>query len=265
MSTSRPSRWKTWFFDRPECPAHPLARSGTLAILLLGFSLLSFALLQGTASNWTAVWGYRSAFLQGWLLTLGLAVTAMVGSTILGLITALARRSPILLVRQTALLYIEIVRGSPFLVLILIGYYVVFAAIGLHERLLAGVILLSVFSGAYMAEIFRAGIESVGRSQIESARAIGLSQFQIYRFVILPQALRQTLPPLAGQFASLIKDSSLLSIIGISEVTFAAQQISSATFSTLAGLLPLAPAYLILTLPISLYSRWLEERAKFDT
>lgn len=257
--------WRRWFCDRAETPAYRGAKTLTLVLLLGLFSLVCFALLRGTASNWVAVWGYRVAFFQGWLLTLGLAAAAMVGSTLLGLLTAMARRSPLLLLRQTALLYIEIVRGSPFLVLILIGYYVVFAAVGLHERLISGVILLSVFSGAYMAEIFRAGMESVGRSQLESARAIGLTRLQTYRFVILPQALRQTLPPLAGQFASLIKDSSLLSIIGISEVTFSAQQISSATFSTLAGLLPLAPAYLILTLPISLYSRWLEEKARFET
>lgn len=257
--------WRRWFFDSPEAPAHPGARAATAALLLLFFSALSFFLFQNSATNWSSVWGYREAFLKGWLLTVGLAAVAMLCSTLLGLLTALARRSSLLFLRQSALLYIEIVRGSPFLVLILIGYYVVFAAIGLNERLLAGVLLLSIFSGAYMAEIFRAGIESIGKSQLESARAIGLSRGQIYRFVILPQALRQTLPPLAGQFASLIKDSSLLSIIGISEVTFSAQQISSATFSTLAGLLPLAPAYLILTVPISLYSRWLESRSHFDT
>ena len=120
-------------------------------------------------------------------------------------------------------------------------------------------------SGAYISEIIRAGIESVGRSQWESARAIGLTTAQTYRHVVFPQALRQSLPPLAGQFASLVKDSSLLSIIGVEELTQNAQQVASFTFSSLESYLPLALGYLILTLPISLGTRWLEHRHRFET
>lgn len=130
---------------------------------------------------------------------------------------------------------------------------------------MAGVLILSLFSGAYLAEIIRAGIESIPASQLESARAIGFTHLQTYRFVIAPQALRQILPPLAGQFASLIKDSSLLSIIGIGELTLAAQQINSATYRTLECYLPLALGYLALTLPISLVSKILEKRLRYET
>jgi polar amino acid transport system permease protein len=105
----------------------------------------------------------------------------------------------------------------------------------------------------------------VGLSQLESARAIGLTTAQTYLYVIFPQAFRQTLPPLAGQFASLIKDSSLLMILGISEFTFSAQQAASATFSNLECYLPLAAGYLILTVPISLLSRALEKRFRYET
>ena len=124
---------------------------------------------------------------------------------------------------------------------------------------------LSFFSGAYISEIIRAGIESVGKSQLESARAIGLTRSQTYRYVIFPQALRQTLPPLAGQFVSLIKDSSLLSIIAITEFTWSAQAVNARTFSTLESYLPLAFGYLILTLPISLWTRRLERQHKYET
>jgi polar amino acid transport system permease protein len=236
-----------------------------LLLLLLAGSLVSFVVLKGTTANWAAVLPYAPAFWRGWLLTIGISAAALVLSSLLGLATAAARRSVFLPLRSLATLYVEIVRGAPFLVLILIGFYVVLHQVGLQNRLLAGILLLAVFSGAYIAEIFRAGLESVGRSQLESARAIGLDPWQTFRFVVFPQAIRQVLPPLAGQFASLIKDSSLLSIIGIAEFTFVAQQVNSATFSTLESLLPLAPGYLILTVPISLWSRHLERRTHFDT
>jgi polar amino acid transport system permease protein len=148
---------------------------------------------------------------------------------------------------------------------ILIFFYVIASAVHLENRYVVGILTLAIFSGAYIAEIIRAGIESVGKSQIESARAIGLTRAQTYRYVVLPQALRQTLPPLAGQFVSLIKDSSLLSIIAISEFTLNAQQINSYTFSTLESYLPLAMGYLLLTLPISFWTRWLEKRMKYET
>ena len=138
-------------------------------------------------------------------------------------------------------------------------------AFGVDNRFVVGVLTLSLFSGAYISEIIRAGIESVGASQLESARAIGLTRAQTYRYVIFPQALRQTLPPLAGQFVSLIKDSSLLYIIGLSEFTWNAREVNSFTYSTLESYLPLAIGYLILTLPISLWTRSLERRSKYET
>ncbi|MFM8656441.1 MAG: amino acid ABC transporter permease, partial [Chthoniobacterales bacterium] len=147
----------------------------------------------------------------------------------------------------------------------LILFYVVANAIGLQDRYAAGVIILAIFSGAYIAEMIRSGIESVGKSQLESARAIGLTRTQTYRYVIFPQALRNILPPLAGQAASIIKDSSLLSILGIEEFTLAAQQVNSATYSTLESYLPLAVGYLVLTLPVSLLARWLEKKFRYET
>lgn len=257
-------RWRAWFFDLPEAPAAAGALFFQGAVLLVIGSGVGLWVLQGSASQWAAVWPYAPAFWQGWVLTIGISVVSLVLSSLLGLLAAAGRRAAFLPVRAAATLYVEIIRGAPFLVLILIGYYVVLHQAGVQNRLVAGVLLLSVFSGAYLAEIFRAGIESVGRSQWESARAIGLDRWQTYRWVVFPQALRQVLPPLAGQFASLIKDSSLLSIIGIAEFTFVAQQVNSATYSTLESLLPLAPGYLLLTIPISLYARWLEKRSHFD-
>lgn len=253
------------FFDRPGAPAPRWARVATVLLLAGLFAGACCLLLAGSVSNWRAVWNYREVFLQGWLLTIGLSLAALVLSSALGLLLALARRSSFLLLRSLALLYVELVRGSPLLVQILFFWYVVASKFDFDHLFVAGVLILSGFSAAYLAEIFRAGIESVGASQRESARAIGLTRPQTYRFVIFPQALRQVLPPMAGQFASIIKDSSLLTIIGLAEFTHAAQQVNSSTYSTLESYLPLALGYLLLTLPIIALSRALERRFHYET
>jgi polar amino acid transport system permease protein len=255
----------TSFLDKPRSPAPLWARIATASFLFAGLSLFCWALLESTTANWGAVWKYRSAFWQGWLLTVFLSVVSLLLSTVIGLIAALARRSNILIVRYTAACYVECVRGMPLLVLILVLFYVVANALGIQDRLLVGVLVLSLFAGAYIAEIMRAGIESVGASQLESARAIGLTGRQTYHYVIFPQAIRQVLPPLAGQFASIVKDSSLLSVIGLAEFTYTAQQVNSATYSTLESYLPLAIGYLILTLPISLWTQALGRKLRYET
>lgn len=236
-----------------------------MGLLFVVLSFVCWGLLASTTRNWEAIWKYRNAFWHGWLLTVALSVISLVLSTLIGLVAALARRSPVLVVRYLSTCYIECVRGMPLLVLILVLFYIVANALNITDRFLVGVVVLSLFAGAYIAEIIRAGIESVGASQRESARAIGLTTAQTYRYVIFPQALRQVLPPLAGQFASIVKDSSLLSIIGLAEFTYSAQQVNSATYSTLESYLPLAVGYLILTLPISLWTNTLGSSIRYET
>jgi polar amino acid transport system permease protein len=253
------------FLDKPRSPAPFWARAVTIALLLIILSLGCWTLLASTTRNWEAIWKYRQAFWHGWLLTVALSVAALILSTLIGLSAALARRSSVLLIRYPSTCYIECVRGMPLLVLILVLFYVVADALKITDRFLVGVVVLSLFAGAYIAEIVRAGIESVGASQRESARAIGLTTAQTYRYVIFPQALRQVLPPLAGQFASIVKDSSLLSIIGLAEFTYTAQQVNSATYSTLESYLPLALGYLLLTFPISLWTNMLRKGLRYET
>lgn len=252
------------FFDRKESPASLRTQALHVVALLILFSFLSWALLAGAGLKWNSVWQYRDVFVSGWILTVVLSAISLVLSLTIGLATALASRSHFLPLRSLAILYVEIIRGTPLLVQIFWFTYVVFGTFEI-DRQVIGVLSLSCFTGAYISEILRAGIQSISESQLESARSIGLTPIQTYRFVVFPQAFRQALPPLAGQFASLIKDSSLLSVIGISEFTLAAQQASSATYSTLESYLPLALGYLILTIPIFLLSRWLERRAHFQT
>jgi len=239
---------------------------GWLLALLLVALIFTFAFQQLQYGwNWDAVFAYRRKFLLGWLMTLAISAGALLTSLLIGLAAAIARRCPLLAVRSLGTLYVELIRGTPLLVQILVFFYVVADAFGISNRYLVGVLTLSLFAGAYISEIIRAGIESVGESQLESARAIGLTRSQTYRFVIFPQVVRQLIPPLTGQFASIIKDSSLLSIIAVSEFTLNAQEVNAFTYSTLESYLPLAVGYLVLTLPVSLVSRLLERRFHYAT
>ncbi|MBT0653273.1 amino acid ABC transporter permease [Geomobilimonas luticola] len=238
--------------------------AGFLSAFLLVALVFSYAFHQLQYQwGWETVYGYRQKFLNGWLVTVAISAASLILSLLIGLFFALAQKSSFLPLRYFSKIYIEAIRGTPLLVQILVFFYVVADAFGVGNRYAVGVLTLSLFAGAYICEIIRAGIESVGESQLESARAIGLTRLQMYRYVVFPQAFRRTLPPLAGQFASLVKDSSLLSIIAVSEFTLNAQEVNAFTYSTLESYLPLAVGYLILTFPISLLSRWLEKRFRY--
>jgi len=235
------------------------------AVLLIGFIVFAALWQLSSREGWSSVWEYRKLFWVGLWGTLKLSSAALVVSTLFGLLLAMGRRSSWLPLRALCTVHVELIRGTPLLTQILILYYGVFHLVKLEDRWIASLLILSNFSGAYISEILRAGIESIGASQLESARAIGLTKVQTYRYVIFPQALRQVLPPLAGQLASLIKDSSLLSIISLEELSKNAQEVATFTYSSLESYVPLAVGYLLLTLPISLWSRWLEQRAHFET
>ena len=265
-----PSRIKRLFFESAEPNAEPTGWAARGAAGLVAFCLVAlifyFCFAQMTYRwNWPAVGRYRTTLLSGWLVTILISVVSLLLSTLIGVLCALVRRSHFLPLRYLGHIYVEVVRGTPLLVQILIFFYVVADAFHVENRYVVGILILSVFSGAYISEVVRAGIESISESQLESARAIGLTRAQTYRYVIFPQALRLTLPPLVGQFVSLIKDSSLLSIIALNEFTQAARDVNSVTYSTLECYLPLALGYLVLTLPISLWLRALEKRIRFET
>lgn len=234
-------------------------------VLVSAFFVIAFQNLA-YEWDWTGAWNYRQKFINGWLSTVGISCAALILSSCFGLAAALAGRAPFLPLRYFIRLYVELVRSTPLLVQILVLFYGVAEGLGLGlDRFTSGVLILSFFSGAYISEIIRAGIEGVAKSLWESSRAIGLTAFQTYRYVIFPLALRQSLPPLAGQFVSLIKDSSLLSIIAISELTQNAQEVASITYRPFESYLPLAFGYLLLTLPISIWTRHLEGKFHYET
>ncbi len=205
----------------------------------------------------------------GLWITLKISVIATIAGVIIGIIGGLTRISSNPALKWLTILYVELIRGSPLMVQILIWYFVLgtvindmLAAYGLG-RLPAfwyGAASLACFAGAYVTEIVRAGIQSIHRGQTEAARSLGMSYAQSMRYIILPQALRRILPPLAGQFISLIKDSSLLGIIAIRELTKAAREIVTASLQPFEVYLLLGLLYLVLTFSLSMAVQHMEKR-----
>jgi len=254
MATAPQKQWR---------PAHEFLAAAALVLVLALFSALVFHQLR-YQWNWGVMGKYWRVFLKGLGLTVLISLGALVVSLVIGLLLAAAQLSGSRVLRWSSRAYIELIRGTPLLVQLLIGYFVIAQALGLDNEFLVGVLLLSVFAGAYLAEILRGGVASVSASQIEAARAVGFDRRQTFRHVVGPQALRRVLPAMTGQFVSLVKDSSLLSVIGIQEFTYQAQVVNAATFNSLEGFIPLAIGYLLLTLPISAITASMERRLRYE-
>ncbi len=210
---------------------------------------------------------------EGWRpgpLLLGLALTLKIAGLSLGLAfaiglaTALLRLGESLVGRGLARVYLELVRNTPLLIQIFFMYFVLAPLFDL-SAFASAVLSLSLFEGAYASETFRAGILAVGRGQWEAAHSLGLSRLDTYLHVILPQAVRRVLPPLAGQGVSLIKDSALVCTIAIWELTMQGQAIVAETFLTFEVWFTVAAIYLIFTLGLSLAVQALERRFPLKT
>lgn len=225
-------------------------------------------------SNGDTIAEYRGKWSPG-ILSIGLWVTLKISiiSTIIGIILGIlggvARVSSTPVLKWSAITYVEIIRGSPLLVQIMIAYFVLGTT---FNKILAmngfprldpewyGIMAMSVFTGAYVVEIVRAGIEAIHPGQVEAARSAGMTYFQSMYHIILPQALKTILPPLAGQFINLIKDSSLLGMIAIRELTKATREGISTTLQTFELWILCAILYLLMTFTLSMAIQWLERR-----
>lgn len=212
--------------------------------------------------NWRIPWEYRSLYLHGIYYTLVISASSICLGYLLGLAGGIARISGNAFLRETARLYVIFFRGTPLLIQIYIFYFCIAAAIDYDNPVVIGIVVLAAFSGAYITEIVRAGIESIDRGQAEAALSTGLTRWQTLRYVIFPQAFRRIIPPVTGQFVSLIKDSSLLSVISVRELTKASEVVNATTYKTFEAYLPLALMYLLLTYPLSHLTLALEKKMR---
>lgn len=207
---------------------------------------------------------FRLRLWDGFLVTIGISAASLVLSLLIGMFSAAGCSSSLLFIRILCSIYVKFIRGTPLIMQIYLFFYIVGTAWGVENRYVAGTIILSVFEGAYISEIIRGSLLSLDESQLEAARAVGFTQRQTLRYVILPQMITRTLPALTGQFASIIKDSSLLSMIAVIELTQTIREITAVNFRMFECYLFLGFLYLCLTLPVSFVSKKLERRFQYE-
>lgn len=220
--------------------------------------------MAGIALDFDFVAQYRLRIWDGFCMTVGISLASLVLSLAIGVPVAFGQNSRVLPLRYLCDLYVKIIRGTPLIVQVYFFYYIIGTAWGINNRVLAGIIILSLFAGAYIAEIVRGGLMSIDRSQLEAARAVGFTRGQTIRYVIVPQMVAHTLPALTGQVASIIKDSSLLSVIAVIELTQTMREITATNYNFFGGFLLLGALYLVLTLPIMFVSRRFEKRLDYE-
>jgi polar amino acid transport system permease protein len=239
--------------------------AGIIYVILRGASE------QGYFWQWYRVAQYLYTFqdgiftlgplLEGLKITLHITWISMILTYIIGLLTALLRLSDSIIGRTFARIYLEVARNTPLIVQLFFIYFVVAPVLGI-DRLFAAILALSLFEGAYASEIYRSGIVSLHKGQWEACHSLGLTRFDTYRKVILPQAIRRVLPPLTSQTISLIKDSSLVSVIAVYEMTMQANAIVAETFLTFEIYFTIAGIYLVVTVSLSQLVALLERKFK---
>ena len=215
--------------------------------------------------DFSLIWNSLPLLLAGAGVTIEITAIAVGLGFVFGLITSVCRLSGVKILNILAVCYVNIIRGTPLLVLFFLIYFALPMIIG--ERInpfVAAVAACSVNSGAYVAEIFRAGIQSVDKGQMEAGRSLGLSWMQTMRYIILPQAFKHVIPPLGNEFISMTKETSLVSVIGFEELTRRGQLIIAKTYGSFEIWLTVAFIYLVMTFTIAQLVSYLERRFATD-
>lgn len=202
---------------------------------------------------------YPGDLLEGLMVTLKISSISLICTVIIGFITALLRMSNSIVGRGLARGYIEVIRSTPLLVQIYLLYFVFGPVLGI-DRTSTAILALSLFQGAYSAEIFRAGLQGIPQGQREAAESLGLSQIDSYRFVVIPQMFRKIIPPLTNEAVSLVKNSSIVSIMAIFDLTTEGRNIVADTAMPFEVWFTVAAIYLCITLTLSALAVWLERR-----
>ena len=225
-----------------------------------------------SVNGFRAALKYLTMFKEGMICTVSLSFLTVVFGFLLALVLALMRMSRIKPLSIFASIYVEVFRATPMLVQLYIIYYIVFGGVSLpsfklfgfirFERFLPGVISLALNSAAYLSEIIRAGIQSIDPGQSEAARSLGLTRRQTLQSIVLPQAIKNILPAIANEFVTIIKESSICSMLGMEELMFGAKAVASATYVSLAPYTLAALIYFCINYPASKAIEAVERRMR---
>jgi polar amino acid transport system permease protein len=247
-SAHRADRWRRLFIF-----------AGVWIVLVTG---LGWFLWTAGRVEWEFIVSSGPYILGGIWITILVSILSILLATVLAIAGALGRLSRNPVIYAIATLYVSLVRGTPLLVQIIFVFYALPQAGIVLDPIPTGVVALGFNYGAYMTEIFRAGIQAVPRGQTEAAQALGMRESHAFRRIVLPQAVRIVIPAIGNEFIAMIKDSSLVSIITVQELLWRAQNIGRAEFQTIPALVIAALAYWVLTIIFSLFQDRLERRLR---
>ena len=215
--------------------------------------------------DFSVVFKVLPLLLEGAAVTIEITALSVGFGFIIGMLVGVARLAKMRPLKWLAMIYIDFIRGTPLLVQIFLIYFALPMITGTRiDPFFAAITACSINSGAYIAEIFRAGIQSIDKGQIEAGRSLGLNWFQTMRYVVMPQAFKRVIPPLGNEFIAMLKDSSLVSVIGCEELTRRGQLIIAKTYSSFEIWMAVAILYLIMTLTIARLVAYLERRYNVD-
>ena len=212
--------------------------------------------------NWLYIQSVLPQFYQATFTTLKISLIAIILSIIVGLLCSIILNNRIFILNKIVAIYIELSRNTPLLIQLFFLYYGL-PKLGIKiDGFTCGIIGLTFLGGSYMAEVFRAGLQSVSKGQIDSAKSVGLSPLQVFRYVTLPPALALSIPAIGANCLFLIKESSVLSAIAIVELLFVTKDLIGMDYKTTEALFLLICAYLIILLPVSALTSYLEYRSR---
>lgn len=206
---------------------------------------------------------YYKVIVNGWLTTLSISAVSLVLALFVGLVLYLMHESKVKVLYYLSEIHKTIIFGTPLVVIAIIAYYYIGNAFGIRSKFWIGSITLAFYIGAYIADIYKGAIESIHTNQWQTAKMFGFTRFQTYRYVVFPQVITSILPPLAGQFAMTIKSSALLAYMATDEFLNAIQTVMSISFRYPEGFMVVTVGYLILTIPLILLVRYLENKLNY--
>lgn len=208
---------------------------------------------------------YRGLFLQGTMYTVGLSFVSVLLGILIGLVLAFFRLSKVKILNLISSAYVELIRGTPLLAQIMLVKFGLYDLITANTKIsipdiAIGIIAVSLNSGAYVCEIIRSGISSVDKGQMEAGRSLGMSKSMTMRLIVLPQAIKNILPALCNEFVTVIKETSIISYIGVTDLFYIANAVSAMTYKSFESMLAIAFIYFVITFTLSKLVRLLERR-----
>lgn len=241
------------------------SRLGFVAAFLLYIVFFYYVMTRSLSRgvDFSVYEAYIKVIIEGWWMTIFISIMGIVLAIFVGLVLYFLEQSHLPILSQLPIIHKNIIFGTPLLVIAIIGYYYIGDAMGIHNKVLVGIITLGLYIGAYISDIYKGAIGSIHPNQWQTAKMFGFTKVQTYRYIIFPQVLVTILPGLAGQLALTVKGSALLAYMGTNEYFKSVNNVMAISFRYAEGFVIMALGYLLITIPLVWLVRWLEKRLTY--